>query len=175
LYIRPISGARVCLYSHNIQIKYYNILCIDVVFKRDHIVILLPEEFSAFISFTSRAANIFHASTIMDARKNNIAEERATFIIFIYLFFFYFFLQKSKNHRDKLAWEKNHWIAVVVSGRLRYIIPVCREHNSDSECIRYYYYYYYYYLPLRCTWLYYYGVRLSVSGGDWCCTQTHNI
>lgn len=85
----------------------YNILCIDVVFKRAHIVTLLKEEFSAFIRFTSCAANIFHESTIiMDARKN-IAEEQATFIIFIYLFF-YFFFTKVEKHWDKLAWEKNH-------------------------------------------------------------------
>lgn len=83
----------------------YNILCIDVVFKRAHIVTLLNEEFSAFIRFTSRAANIFHASTIiMDAWKN-IAEEQATFIIFI---FYFFFFTKVEKHWDKLAWEKNH-------------------------------------------------------------------
>lgn len=89
------------VYSHSIQIKY-NILRIDVVFKRAHIVILLPEEFSAFISFTSHAANIFHASTIMDARKN-IAKERATFIIFIYLFIFISFFKKVKKPSGQIS------------------------------------------------------------------------
>lgn len=76
---------------------------IDVVFKRAHIVILLPEEFSAFISFTSHAANIFHVSTvIMDAWKN-IAEERATFIIFIYLFIFISFFKKVENPLGQIS------------------------------------------------------------------------
>lgn len=75
--------------------KHNILLCIDVVFKRAHIVILLPEEFSAFISFTSRSANIFHASTIIiDARKN-IAEEQLGDVYHFFLFIY--FLQKLKT------------------------------------------------------------------------------
>jgi len=147
----------------------YNILCIDVVLKRAHIVILLPEEFSAFIRFTSRAANIFHASTIiMDARKN-IAEEQATFIIFIYLSFFFYKSWKLSGQISVGEKSLSAGIAVVVRARLIIYdmcvcvyLPTMNTHNIIIII------YYYYYRPLRCTWLYYYGVRLSALGGDSC-------
>jgi hypothetical protein len=39
----------------------------------------------------------------MDARKNNIAEERATFIIFIYLFIFLFFFTKVEKPSGQIS------------------------------------------------------------------------